>query len=239
MKKARIIIIAISICLLFVLSGCSSTFMTVPKEELKRKAMEKMQSEYSNVISTELTDEQCNHDDQTYDMYYTCSTSMPGYFDDYIKVKARTIYESSTHTWSDIYLTQLDIESVPNVSGLGKLHARSSYGGDVSMQLLSVDRDSQTITVDIDANHLTVKAEHCISYPEYTIDIHKKSIRCAYEIIEKNSAWEKHYNVYLGKHDEQDIFLIVSYNRESNKPSFTLYVGYKDDLIASGSINFN
>lgn len=242
MKKTSIIMAAIILCMILVLSGCSSGNVSVPKEDLKGKAYSMIQSKYPNSYTIQFTGESYNEEDQTYDMNYSLSAiSSHGYLNFYYTVRARSVYDSSTRTWSDIYLTQTGGEAVPVASAVGSIYASSPYGGDVTIELLSVDRDSKTITANINANNLTVAAENYIGHTKYTVNIHAQNVKGTYQI--SSGAWtqEEDYMINLGNHDGQDIVLSIRYLSTFgfDKPSYNLYVGMENDLLRSGSIELN
>ena len=241
MKKASILMIAVVLCLLMLLSGCSSnSSVSVPKEELKGKAYSMIQSNYPNSSAIEFAGDSYNSEDQTYDMLYNLSSSSShGYLKYYNTIRARSVYNPSSRTWSDIYLSQTDSETVPEVSFIGSISASSRYGGDVTVQLLSVDRNSKTIKANIDANNLTVKAENYIGRTEYTVNIHARNVEGTYQFTSGSWSGDEDYMIFLGNHDGQDIILSVRYLSTFgyDEPSYILYVGMDNNLLESGCIN--
>lgn len=180
MKKSCFAVLMILICLSATLTGCSSS-VAVPKDELKRKALDALKDEYSYANSFEFERDIYDESIQAYDMYYLIeSFSKHSFTITHQTIRARSFYDKSSRSWGRIMLSTQDRSTAPNLSIIGTHLSGSSGGGTINIQLLSIDESKNEITLSIDANNLSVK-DGSIYHNTHTLNRHQNNLVCSYD----------------------------------------------------------
>ena len=221
-SKHSILVGMIMLMLLVVLSGCESA-VQIPKEELKSIAVSKLRSEYENAEYV-LIDETYDQGNQIFELSYVVTQpSSYGFTNEKRKVTTRFLYDPASKKWRDskIYCSELSI--IPNLANIGtNFFAQSHLGGTVNIQILSLDPDQSTVTVNITEDNLTVQAEHHISRPTYTINRDEKGLVCNYST---SITSVDEVLIDLGEANGTKQLLLLRKTPFSNTPQFSLYTG--------------
>ena len=225
----RIVTAFLLILLMAVLAGCESA-KQIPKDDLKMTASSRIRSEYNNAECI-FTGEKYDQEKQIYELTYTVKeSSAHGFTMEERLVSVRFVYDSASKEWRGSKPECSNLKFVPNFEIIGQsFFAESSEGGDIGIQILSLNSEKSTVSVRIRENNLAVRAENDIRRPIYRVDRDEQELTCSYY------AGNDEVVIYFGETNGIQQKMLLRYNPFFDEPQFTFYIGNNafDGLNAS------
>ena len=183
MSKQKIAILILLASLVFIICGCGT--VNVPKARLQSEAEAKIKAQYENYISLNMVKDEFDSNANVYYMYYDFEVPTTNLSYGKTTITARSTYSSSSRDWSMISLKEGDYTHYPFDDIVGKRYRATEVGnnnGEITVQINSIDINSQTISVTIYAHNVKLTTHKNWDNVTFSLDLNNQTYQGNYSL---------------------------------------------------------